>query len=376
MNTINKDNVFKVLANRSEAELREIIRANFPAKTQDSRAIQAAKFWGGDAATGPVETPADGEYKRGAEVNPLKVDAKALKGLHERAVRRESFATKAFSTVDSLLPAQLDPQVLAKIHENRIMDLLPVESISAPSYEVLVHQSTTGSPAPTAEGAAKPEISFNMSSQVFSAIKVACHFGLSHEVLQDFGAFQGYTQNEAMRLMGDVENAQILSGSGTGGNMTGLINTSGVLTHDASTDTGTNVTAIDSIEIAANALRIGSALAEANLLILHPSTFSAIRRLKNTLGNFLIGDPAEVGRRELFGIPVILTTAQTAGTGVMLDTTKFGRVLLREGLSIHVGTSGTDLVSNIARFVLEERFVIAVERPAAVMVVSNLPTTP
>jgi hypothetical protein len=46
-----------------------------------------------------------------------------------------------------------------------------------------------------------------------------------------------------------VENAQLLAGSGTSGNMTGFLNTSGILTHDASTDTGTNVTALDSIEM-------------------------------------------------------------------------------------------------------------------------------
>jgi hypothetical protein len=56
------------------------------------------------------------------------------------------------------------------------------------------------------------------------------------------------------------------------------------------------------------ALRTGSALAEANLLILNPSTFSAIRRIKNTLGNFLIGDPSVVGARQFLGVPVLLTT--------------------------------------------------------------------
>jgi hypothetical protein len=58
-----------------------------------------------------------------------------------------------------------------------------------------------------------------------------------------------------------------------------------------------------------------------------------------------------------------------------LDTNRFGFVAVRESLTVHVGQSGTDFVQNISRFVMEERVVLAVERPSAVMVISNLPTS-
>lgn len=74
-------------------------------------------------------------------------------------------------------------------------------------------------------------------------------------------------------------------------------------------------------------------------------------------------------------MPVLTTTAQTAGVGTMLDTTKFGRVLVREGITVHVGTSTDDFTKNISRWVFEERLVLAVERPSAVLQMSNLPTS-
>ena len=43
-------------------------------------------------------------------------------------------------------------------------------------------------------------------------------------------------------------------------------------------------------------------------------------------------------------------------------------------MTVHTGQTNDDFTRNIARFVMEERLVLAVERPSAVMVISNLPT--
>ena len=138
------------------------------------------------------------------------------------------------------------------------------------------------------------------------------------------------------------------------------------------------MTVIDSIEKAITQLRVGSALATADLLVLNPSTWSAIRRLKDTTGRFLFiaadSDPTRAEANSIFGIPVLTTTALAAGTGIMLDSSKFGRVLVREGLTVHTGQTTDDFTRNVSRWVMEERLVLAVERPAAVLQISNLPT--
>jgi HK97 family phage major capsid protein len=217
------------------------------------------------------------------------------------------------------------------------------------------------------------------TSLTLTAIKLACHVGMSYESIADFANWQSYVQTEALAQLRDTENAQLLLGSGTGGNMTGFLSTSGILTHDASTDTGSGVTVIDSIEKGITALRVGSSLATANLLVLNPTTWSAIRRLKDSTGRFLFissdSDPTSAEANSIFNVPVLTTTALTAGAGVLLDTTKFGRVLIRDGISVHSGQSGTDFTQNIARLVFEERLVLAVERPSAVLSITNLPTS-
>jgi HK97 family phage major capsid protein len=131
----------------------------------------ATRNWGGDAGSQP--DPAISGTALGALANPLRLDQKALATVHQAMSRRQSVETKAFSTLDSLIPAQLDPNILPKIHEHRLLDYLPVLTISAPSYEIIVHSSTTGAPTPVAEGAAKPGLVLNTTALTLTAIKLS-----------------------------------------------------------------------------------------------------------------------------------------------------------------------------------------------------------
>jgi hypothetical protein len=72
---------------------------------------------------------------------------------------------------------------------------------------------------------------------------------------------------------------------------------------------------------------------------------------------------------------VLQTTQQLPGVGLLIDTEKFGYVAVRENLSMRVGYSGTDFAQNILRTVAEERLVLCVTRPPAVLAISNLPTS-
>ena len=61
--------------------------------------------------------------------------------------------------------------------------------------------------------------------------------------------------------------------------------------------------------------------------------------------------------------------------GVLLDSSKFGRVAIREPLSVRVGFANNDLVRNIYRWACEERLAVAVERPSAILSITKLPVS-
>jgi len=65
--------------------------------------------------------------------------------------------------------------------------------------------------------------------------------------------------------------------------------------------------------------------------------------------------------------PIVVVVRVAGGT-------LFGRVGVRESLVLRVGYSGTDFTDNVVRQVCEERLNLAVERPAAICWIKNLPT--
>lgn len=360
----------------------EQLKSEVAAFLEEGEALdRAAKSFGGDAAlasggnAGRAPTVTT-KAMTGAQVNPLAFPEGSLKRMHQAFLERTPLSIKAYSTVASLLPAQLDPNVVAHIHEWRIMDRLPTIAISAPSYEFIVHNAAGDSGAPTtvAEGGAKPEWTPAATKSVVTAQKLALNTGISYESLMDWPQWQGYVVGEAMRQLMDLENSQLLSGNGSGTNLTGFIQTSGILTHNCSLDPA-GWTAIDSIEASITAMRVGTALAEPDLCILSPNTWAAIRRTKTTTNAYVVGDPLHEPVSTLWGVPVLITTSQSDGTGLLLDTKKFGSVLVRESISMHQGFSGSDFIDNVVRYVFEERIALADERPQAVLAISNLPTS-
>lgn len=74
-------------------------------------------------------------------------------------------------------------------------------------------------------------------------------------------------------------------------------------------------------------------------------------------------------------MPVLPTPQIAAGKGLLLDTNKFGVVVVREAVSLRTGTSDDDFLRNQIRWISEECLELAVERPPAVLAISGLPTS-
>jgi HK97 family phage major capsid protein len=145
-----------------------------------------------------------------------------------------------------------------------------------------------------------------------------------------------------------------------------------VLTNNASSDPSGS-TNLDSLELAINALRVQSGVFSVpDLCIMSPTTWSHTRRIKDTTGRFIAGDPLQSAVHSVWGVPVLVTTSVNDGDAFLVDSSKVGSVLIREGLSMHMGYIGYGLVENILTIVEEERFALATVIPSAVQYITNL----
>jgi hypothetical protein len=92
------------------------------------------------------------------------------------------------------------------------------------------------------------------------------------------------------------------------------------------------------LNVAINLLRTGPALAVGNLFVFNPSDWNAIRRVKDAYGRFLVSaDPSDDQVNQAWGIDVLGSIWCPTGKGLLLDTTKFGSVGVRESLAMRVG---------------------------------------
>jgi HK97 family phage major capsid protein len=199
------------------------------------KAYNAASRYDGlaGAAGATSQSQVSGFRGKATQYAPIDLSTDTLKQMHGAIQTQTPFVvkTKDFSSVDSLLPSELQSTVVGPQHETRLLERLPVLPTSAPSIEYIRHLSTTGTPAVTAEGAVKPELKFNTDRVIVAAQKIACHAAMSWETLTDWDVFASYFTNELQRQVIDAENAELLNGDGTTGHLTGLLSTSGILTH-------------------------------------------------------------------------------------------------------------------------------------------------
>ena len=336
--------------------------------------------------SGTIKNRRIGHPNTAGNLSPLVFGEQQLRNLHGKILRQERavMEKRDFESASGLLPAQLYPIPTFPIHEKRLLNYLPGFQLDAPSLEYIQVNSVTGAAAITPEGTPKPEVVFNTTKVITVAQKIAAHTGISWESIQDWSAFTSSVTTELVRQVVDNENYQLLSGPGnttTSDNLTGLLNTNGILTYAYNyTTTPTGITPLDAFEIAIAQLRVGPSLAEPDLIVINPTTWSAVRRTKDAYERYLITpDPAADEPETIWGIPVLTTTTAPEGIAVLLDSSKFGRVAVREPIGIRIGYGVVggqdDFTSNIVRYVAEERLALCVERPSAILALTGLPNS-
>lgn len=329
----------------------------------------------------------------GGQLAPLTFDGKALAAIGSSYETSQPIRVKAFSadtktlstslpSMTGLLPAQLHPGVVERVWDVRVADLLPAITADSSSYEFLKDTTTSAAQAAVVgEGQVKPQVDITLTAQTFNFAKIAGLIKLSREQISDFSQSLGYSITQLQRNLISRENAQLLYGDGSANadgslNMTGLAHTTGIGTHTAGTLSGTE-SHLDSILAAIDAMRTGAALASPSFALVHPTTWHAICLEKDGLNRSLVSpDPTQDTALQVWDVPVKLSTDVAKGDMFLVDATKMGYVVVREGLVINGPAHDSDDFSrNLASWVAELRENLAVVRASAVYLLQGLPTS-
>ncbi|WP_111860882.1 phage major capsid protein [Acinetobacter sp. CFCC 10889] len=244
-----------------------------------------------------------------------------------------------------------------------VRDLLMPGRMDGNSLEYVQETGFTNAADMVAEGALKPQSDIKFDLKQTAAKVIAHHMKASRQILDDASQLQSYIDGRLRYGLAFKEEQQILNGDGTGQNLLGIIPQATAYTKPAGVATTAEST-LDTLRFA----MLQAILAEypASGHVLNPIDWTNIETLKDTSGQYIIGNPQGAINPTLWALPVVQTQALTAGkflTGAFsMGAQIFDRWLSR----VEVATENEDdFIKNLVTILAEERLALAVYRPEA-----------
>jgi HK97 family phage major capsid protein len=267
------------------------------------------------------------------------------------------------SAGDLVVPQRVDlvPGVERRM---TVRDLLTPGRTSSGSIQYPKETGYTNAAATHTEtgGTDKPQsdIKFDI---VTAAVTTIAHWVLAtRQILDDAPMLQSYIDGRLRYGLAYAEEAQLLNGGGTGTDLNGV--------YTQATASTANLalialpTKIDVIRVA----MLQAALAEfpPSGIVLHPTDWMTIETTKDTVGRYIIGDPASNAQPRLWGLPVVATQAMTTDK-FLVGAFKLGaQIFDRQDARVEISTEDdTNFRKNLVTILAEERLALAVYRPEA-----------
>lgn len=235
-----------------------------------------------------------------------------------------------------------------------------------------VEGTVTGSPAMTAEAGEYSKLSFGAPTKKTNSIKkITAYWKNSDELMSDSPRLVSHINARAPYLMDLEKEKQLLSGAGTGENITGLLNTSGITT---ATVTGIDLDLVDALLDYRNTITKATPNFTVDALVVSDDDYAELMKLKDKNDQYLLGGPTNM----IYGngasvtpvlwntIRVVPTPALTKGT-LVLGAFKRGATVINHasGRRFEMNYDGEDFTHGLVTFRTSERFTLAVEYPAA-----------
>lgn len=244
-----------------------------------------------------------------------------------------------------------------------LLDLITVGQTSSDAIEFARQTTFTNAAAEIAEATTiltgtKPESALAFE-KVTATVKQFAHWvRTTRRALADAGQLQMIIDQQLRSGLQLRLESQLISGDGTGETLTGILNTSGILTQAKGSDT-----VVDAIHKGITQLRLG--YVEPSAVLINPTDWEVVRLSKDTDGAYYYGPPSQAGAQTIFGIPAIVTTAVPDDTAIVGDFSQLA-LWVREGLQVLASDSdGDQFTHNIITILAEMRAASGVLMPSA-----------
>jgi hypothetical protein len=234
---------------------------------------------------------------------------------------------------------------------------------------------TVYNPYPTLEvDGTKPEGIFTLETLTVNDSKIAQFVTASDEVLEDCPSVAGLIDNFLISGINQEKRRQLINGSGVNGQMRGILNQSGLLarTHQDVGDGGTaDDNYYDTFRRGLTDLWLQSARTDNVCVILNPRDGEIIDLTKDELGHYLFND-ADCFNRMLRCMKIRYSVDVPQGTAVMGEFGNNWVFYTRKALTIKMGYTGDQFITNTNTILGEMRGLTLVRCPRKILKVTGL----
>ncbi len=261
-----------------------------------------------------------------------------------------------------------------------IRDLVTRATTQSDTIEYVRVTSKTNAAAPVAEATAttgttgtKPESALGLEVVATNVRTLAHWIPATNRALADAGQIRALIDTFLRDGLREEEEDQLLTGDGTGENLTGILNTAGIQTTAVA---GTAAARFMDAVLAGIRLVQWTGGRAPNGIVAHPNDWfsDSFLTAKDADGRYLIGDPgAAAGQNQrLWGLPVAVTPAITEGTALVGDF-RFAVLWDREQTTIATSSDVNDFfIRNMVAIRAEERLAFGVLDPQSFCTVTGV----
>lgn len=243
-----------------------------------------------------------------------------------------------------------------------IRDLIAPGTTASNTIYWVQQTGFTNNAAAVAENTTKPYSNIEFAEKITPVRTIAHLFKASKQILDDLAQLQSQVDAEMRFGLKYVEEQEILFGDGTGAHLEGIIPQASAFSAAFQVE---NQNGIDDLRLAM--LQAQLARFPASGHVLHFIDWAKIELTKDTLGRYILANPAALTGPTLWGLPVVATET-TAFQGKFL-TGAFSagaQIFDREETNVVISTENADdFEKNMITIRCEERLALAVKRPEA-----------
>ncbi|WP_447896042.1 phage major capsid protein [Vreelandella sp. GE22] len=300
-----------------------------------------------------------------AESDLLKAFAQSVEGGKRVNV---SIPRNALTSVD-VAEGVVEPQRLPGIDQLPkqrlfIRDLIASGRTTSPAIFWVQQTGFTNNAAAVGENptGGKPYSDIAFNTKITPVQTIAHMFKASKQILDDFTQLQSMIDAELRYGLKYVEENEILFGDGTGNHLDGIVPQASTFDPAFAVE---GQTGIDDLRLAM--LQAQLARFPASGHVLHFIDWARIELAKDTLGRYILANPAALTGPTLWGLPVVATEAAGFQGKFLTGAFQAGaQIFDREDANVVISTeNGDDFERNMISIRCEERLALALKRPEA-----------